>query len=263
MSRTLTVAMISTLALTTVVVGSLFAQEISLPSNDMPLTVPQIEKLIESFRESLEELSTRIQKSPTSITAYSQRGDAYFFLGRFDDAVADYDTMIELDATQTTSHWRRGIALFYAGRYKDAASQFESYHAFDQVDRENGIWRYLSQHQAYGREKARDGLLKYQKDDREPFPSVYKLFAGTMTGDEILSEIARAKVSKVEREKRLFYAQLYIGLNQAVEGDTDQAREHLAKATQNSWAPAAGYGPAYMWHVGRVHEERLRKKAEK
>ena len=239
--------------------GVLAAQEAISIREAAPLSEDRVAELTKSFQKSLDESSDFITKNPNSLKGYSQRGDTLFFLGRFKDAVTDYDKMIELDEAERASHWRRGIALFYAGRYKDAAAQFESYHSFDQIDRENGIWRYLSQHQADGRDKARQGLLKYQKDDREPFPAVYKLFAGTITSDQILNEIAKADLSKSEREKRLFYANLYIGLNHAVEGDNELARKHLVLATQNKWGPIAGYGPNYMWHVGRLHEAQLRK----
>lgn len=228
-----------------------------------PLSPDRAAQLTRALEKSLDEGSKAVEQNPKSLKGYSQRGDAYFFLGRMKEAVADYDRMIELDENERPSHWRRGIALFYAGRYDDAAAQFESYHSFDQIDRENGIWRYLSQHKAVGREKARQGLLKYQKDDREPFPAVYKLFAGTITPDEILKQIDDAEVSNVEKEKRLFYAHLYIGLNHAVEGEDESARKHLILATQNSWGPVAGYGPNYMWHVGRIHEAILREKFEK
>jgi len=227
---------------------------------ESPLSLEQQTQLTTSFEESLAAAVEVIKERPDSLRGYSQRGDALFFLGRFKEAVADYDKMNELDPKDAASNWRRGIALFYAKRYKDAAEQFENYHSFDQVDRENGIWRYLSQHKAYGREKAREGLLKYKKDDREPFPAVYQLFAGTITPTEILNGIAQADISKQEREKRLFYAHLYIGLNHAVEQEPSEARTNLVAATKNSWGPIAGYGPTYMWHVGRLHEEILRKK---
>ena len=227
-------------------------------ANEAGLTVEQTAELAKSLEKSLAAAKLAIETNPKDLDAYSRRGDANFFLGKFAEAVADYDRMVELDDTLANSHWRRGIALFYAGRYKDAATQFENYHSFDQVDRENGIWRYLSQHKAYGQDKAREGLLKYEKDDREPFPSVYKLFAGTRTADEIEEQISTAKISKEEREKRAFYAQLYIGLNFAVEGDGKAATRHLHLATTNKWGPRAGYGPNYMWHVGRLHEQLLR-----
>lgn len=210
------------------------------------------------FAAKIKELTTAITANPKMVSLYSQRGDAEFFSGHFAQAVADYDRMVELDPTLDASHWRRGIALFYAGEYARGARQFEIYHSFDNVDRENGIWRYLCQHKAYGREKAREGLLKYAKDDREPFPSVYRLFSGEMTADDVLKGIESAKVEGDERQKRLFYAHLYVGLNEYVEGRTDTARKSLELAARNPWGQAAGGGPGYMWHVARVHYQQLR-----
>ncbi len=236
-------------------------------ADDHPLSQKQRDQFAATFDADIEKLSKQIEKSPKEVGLYSQRGDAYFFRARFKDAVADYEKMVELDAKRDASHWRRGIAYFYVAKYKQAAHQFEIYHSFDDVDRENGIWRYLSQHKAYGQKKARQGLLKYKKDDREPFPAVYKLFAGMITPDAILKQIADAKISDEAREVRLCYAQLYIGLNYAVEKNSKQAIIHLREATANKWGPRASYGPKYMWHVGRLHYELLlveqKKKAKK
>jgi lipoprotein NlpI len=190
----------------------------------------------------------------------SERGDAFFKLGRFAESVADYDKMLERDPALEKSHWRRGIAFFYAGQYEKAARQFEVYNSYDNVDRENGIWRYFSQLKAFGKEKAREGLLKYAKDDREPFPDVYQLFEGKRSPEQILEKIRTAELSDDDREMRSFYACLYIGLNFAVEGKRDDAVSHLRKAVANGWARKAGYGPDYMWHVGRLHYELLTKK---
>lgn len=220
-----------------------------------PLSAEQRTKLNQAFDAQIERFTKQIAAEPNIEGHYSRRGDAYFFRSKFPEAVADYEKMVELNPALETSHWRRGIAYFYAGQYQKAARQFEIYHTFDDVDRENGIWRYLSQVKAYDLETARAGLLKYKKDDREPFPAVYQLFAGTLTGDEILAQIASADIDDTEREKRLFYAHLYIGLNHAVLGKRLLAQRHLREAVANTWAPEAGFGPHYMWHVGRVHFE--------
>ena len=245
---------------------SLLGQSEPSRFNEPPLSEIQQRNLLKSLQTLLENAAAEVKEKPSSQVGYSKRGDAYFFLGRFSEAVADYDKMIELDESLLDSHWRRGIALFYVGRFEDAAGQFQRYHSFDQIDRENGIWRYLSQHQAFGRSKAHEGLLLYKKDDREPFPAVYRLFAGEISPDQILKEISVAEISKQEREKRMFYAHLYIGLNYAVENENQLAQKHLAIATSNDWGPVAGYGPTYMWHVARLHEQLLRlnlSKAEK
>ena len=225
-----------------------------------PLGQKQRDEMRMALQDQIQQLSTSIKEEPT-VAACSRRGDAYFFLGEFDKALADYEKMVELNADLGASHWRRGIARFYALKYSAAAKQFEEYHSYDNVDRENGIWRYLSQHRAYGIKKAREGLLKYEKTDREPFPAVYQLFAGKITPQQIAKQIADADIDDQERSKREFYAHLYIGLNHAVEGRNKQAIEHLRKSTANKWGPAAGYGPHYMWHVGRLHYELLVAKA--
>ncbi len=231
-------------------------------ADDAPIAADQQAKYAARWRETIEAMSKRISTEPKSVEAYSRRGDARFFLGRFDGAVQDYEEMVRLDPEQDASHWRLGIAYYYAGKAEAAAAQFGKYHAFDQVDRENGIWRYLSQYKSQGKAAARKELLKYEKDDREPFPAVYKLFAGEVTPQQILDGIAAAKLDDAEREKRLFYAELYIGLNAAAEGQPEEARSHLRAAVANQWGPRAGYGPAWMWQVGRLHWEQLEREAK-
>lgn len=223
-----------------------------------PLAADKLTAMQAGWKKSIEETTMAIGNAPENGNLFSRRGDAYFFSGEFSKAVEDYSTMVQLDPEVDTSHWRRGIACFYAGQYAEAAAQFERYHSFDNVDRENGIWRYLSQVKAVGRDKARTGLLKYAKDDREPFPAVYELFAGRTTPEAILSGITDAPITAATREQRLFYAHLYIGLNEFIEGREKSAQVHLDKAVRNTWAPTAGYGPHYMWQVARVHEEKLR-----
>jgi lipoprotein NlpI len=223
-----------------------------------PLSASQQKQIQLQLTKTVDDTTAAIKKSPGDLRAISTRADALFFLGKFKEAVRDYDKMVELDPATDASHWRRGIAYFYANDFDKASKQFERYHSFDNIDRENGIWRYLSQHKAKGQKHARQGLLKYEKDDREPFPAVYKLFAGQLRPDQILNQIAAANISKTEREKRTFYAELYIGLNELVERRPGSAQKHLHAAVATEWPRTAGFGPNYMWHVGRLQLNRLR-----
>jgi lipoprotein NlpI len=227
------------------------------PADDHPLPVEERTRLAREFDDAIAKWTKAIEESPKDVQAHSRRGDARFFRGEFAGALADYDRMNELEPGLAPQHWRRGIACFYAGEYGKAAAQFEAYHTHDDVDRENGIWRFLSQAKAQGVEKAREGLLKYKKDDREPFPSVYRLFGGTMTPENVLEEIRSARIEDGEREARLFYANLYIGLNWAVASKADRAEASLREAVANRWAREAGYGPSWMWQVGRLHYEAI------
>ena len=230
---------------------------LSALADDPPISAEERARLERDFDDRIRKHTEQIQAAPKEVDGYSRRGDALFMRSRFKEAVADYEKMVELDPKLDPGHWRRGIAWFYAGDYAKAARQFEIYHTHDDVDRENGIWRYFSQAKANGLEKAREVLLKYAKDDREPFPAVYKLFEKKLTSEEVLKQIDEAKLGDEEREMRLFYAHLYIGLNAAVEDRREEALKHLRQAVANSWGPKAGYGPSYMWHVGRLHYDLL------
>ncbi|MCY2963314.1 MAG: hypothetical protein NT069_06620 [Planctomycetota bacterium] len=239
------------------------AEQAGKTSPEPPLSPEVVAKLHAKLDREIQELTESLKRSPENVELYSQRGDRLFFRGKFAEAVADFDKMVELNPQLDNSHWRRGIAYFYAKQYERAAHQFEIYHSFDNIDRENGIWRYLSQVKAVGRDEARKGLLKYEKDDREPFPDVYKMFAGDRTGAEILEKIKSAELSANERTQRLFYAELYVGLNEAVEGRAESAEAHLREAVANTWGAKAGGGPGWMWQVGRVHYDLLRQAREK
>ena len=78
-----------------------------------------------------------------------------------------------------------------------------------------------------------------------------------------MAAIKAAKISETEREKRFFYAHLYIGLDHAIPKRDKKAVEHLREAVANTWGPRSGYGPNYMWQVGRLHYELLTAKKKK
>ncbi len=220
--------------------------------------LPQSLSVMKEMTSQVTLLSGKIKTDADAMALFSARGDAHFFLGNFPEAVADYTRMVELNSEIDKSHWRRGIAYFYNKEFDKAAAQFERYHAFDNVDRENGIWRYFSMYKAQGAEQARQELLKYEKDDREPFPDVYQLFANQITPQELIQKIELPQKTEEEREKRRFYGYLYLGLNEAITGQPEDAMKYLRNAVENKWGEQAGYGPNYMWHVGRLQLEALR-----
>ena len=133
----------------------------------------------------------KIKQSPTEISFYSRRGDARLFQGKFLDSRNDYEKMIRLNPKLNVSHWRLGIAYFYLSDFSKAAGQFEIYHQYDSRDRENGIWRFMSQYKESGLEKARKGLLTYQRDDRPPYPWLYSMFKGDLTPMQVFQKIKK------------------------------------------------------------------------
>lgn len=205
--------------------------------------------------QRLENFPLPAEGQPGTVALWSARGDADMFLGNFAAAETAYRKMVQLDPELDASHWRLGIACFFADHARAGAEQFEKYHSFDSVDRENGIWRYFCHHRADGAEKAKQQLLRYEKDDRPPFREVYQLFQGTLTADAVIAAAQSGAAST--QPQRQFYSYLYVGLNASLTGDRGLAESALSKAVLNDWGRRAGYGPNYMWHVGRLELNRL------
>ena len=203
----------------------------------------------------LEQTTAALAQAPASVALYSRRGDCHLFLGHFAEAVADFEKMIALDAAQDAPHWRLGIAYYFAGEFGKSARQFEKYHAYDGRDRENGIWKFLAQTRAEDLPKARAGMLAYTRFDREPFPALYEMFAGTRTTADVFREIEEKGLARDERV--MFFADYYAGLNEALLGHREKAIELTRKAAASEWGRTAEGGPAYMWQVARLHAERL------
>ncbi len=206
-------------------------------------------------------LSEKIVAEPKLVALYSRRGDARLFLGRYREARADYEKMIELDPAQDVPHWRLGIAYYFCGDYEKSARQFEKYHAYGARDRENGIWQFLARVKSAGLEKARAGMLEYTAFDREPFPSLYEMFAGKKSGDEMLAEV---KSKGLEKDGAVsFFANYYAGVNEEILGHPEKAMALLGKAAGSEWGKTSEGGPAYMWQCARLHLVELQKKAAK
>jgi tetratricopeptide (TPR) repeat protein len=214
--------------------------------------------MMEQFTDELKDLDAALASSPDSIRLLSQRGDCHLFLGHFAQAVADFERTIALDSSLDAPHWRLGIAYCFNGQFAKSARQFEKYHAYDGRDRENGIWKFLAQASADGLERARAEMLIYTRFDREPFPSLYEMFAGKRTPDEVLAEITRKGLD--DETQVVFFGNYYAGLDEAILGHRERALELLEKAVALPQARAPG-GPGYMWQVARLHWERLRAEA--
>lgn len=211
--------------------------------------------MLAKFTSDLQKLDADIAKSPASIPLHSFRGDCHLFVGQFAEAVADFEKMIALDPGQDAPHWRLGIAYYFAGQFAKSARQFEKYHAYDGRDRENGIWKFLAQAKVDGLEKARAEMLEYKAFDREPFPSLYEMFAGKRTPDDVLAEIDRKGLAA--DTDVAFFGNYYAGLAEAQLGHGDRALALLEKALNLPHVREPG-GPGYMWQAARLHWERLR-----
>ena len=215
-------------------------------------------RMIAEFSQQVATLGESIARAPREIALYSQRGDLHLFLARFPAAVADFEKMIALDPAQDAPHWRLGIAYYFTGQFEKSAKQFEKYHAYDNRDRENGIWKFLGDVKVAGLQPARGAMLVYTRFDREPFPSLYEMFAGKLTTREFLTGLDERKLT--DSPKVMFFANYYAGLHEDMLGRQETALPLLHAAVANSGDRTPLGGRTYMWQVARLHYETLGKR---
>ena len=214
---------------------------------DPPLPPPERAKLVDGFAQQIHRFDAALKDAPNDIRLLSQRGDAHLFSAHFAEAVADFEKMIALDPAQDAPHWRLGIAYYFAGQFAKSAKQFQKYHDHDGRDRENGIWKFLADVKGLGLEPARKAMLNYTRFDREPFPTLYAMFAGEKTTDELFADVEAKKPR--ENTAVMFFANYYGGLNEELLGRREKALELISQAV----AGPLRAEPTYMWQVARLH----------
>ena len=221
-----------------------------------PLPEAERKDMHSQFKEAINRYTKALIKDPDNVGLHSRRGDTHLFAGNFGEAVADFEKMIKLDPSQDAPHWRLGIAYYYVNDFKKGMEQFAKYHAYDAVDRENGVWKFFCQANHEGIKKAQKYMLPYTRFDRHPFPAIYDLLAGKedMATDTILKAAENSKESESAKVRRFFFAHLYIGMWHEIHGQKVKALTHLRLATANSYGRST---QTYMWQVARIHYEQL------
>ncbi|MBT3469944.1 MAG: tetratricopeptide repeat protein [Opitutae bacterium] len=221
-----------------------------------PLPESERQEMQKQFKEDISDYTEHLSKSPKEVRLYSRRGDMHLFAGNFAKAVADFEKMIELDPSQDAPHWRLGIAYYYINDFKKGMDQFSKYHAYDAVDRENGVWKYFCQSCLEGIKKAEREMLPYTRFDRHPFPAIYDLLGGKedMSPEKILKAAEVSKESESAKIRRFFFAHLYIGMWYEIQGNKEKAIKHLRLATANAYGRTS---KTYMWQVARLQYEQL------
>jgi lipoprotein NlpI len=210
----------------------------------------------QKYDEAVADLDKCLQLDPNNAEAYDLRGSEQFKRGKIAESLADFDAFLKLRPEEAPGHWKRGITLYYLGRFDDGRKQFQAYEKKDTNDVENAVWHFLCAARVDGIEKARASILKIGKDTRVPMMQVYELYKGNLKPSDVLAAAEAGDVPAAQRKERLFYAHLYLGLYDDVQGDKKRALEHVDLATGKY---RIGH---YMGDVARVHADLLRKDAK-
>ena len=205
----------------------------------------------QNHQQAIDLLDDAIQKDPKSAIAYYLRGRANFCAGNVKKSVADFDKYVQLDPMAESRQWERGISYYYAGEYEKGAKQFELYQTYHNQDVENSTWRYLCVAAKDGVEAAQKNMLPIEEDRRVPMMQIYDLYRGKVQPEDVMTAVERDKPEAGEKNKRLFYAHLYLGLWYQAAGKRELARKHIFEAEKHK----IGH---YMWDVAHIHADLLR-----
>jgi len=212
---------------------------------------------LSKHKEAVADFDKAIALDPKGAAAYNHRGSEQLKLGHFTESIKDFDRYLQLKPEDEPGHWRRGIAYYYAGKFEEGRKQFEGFQTVDNNDVENAVWRYLCMARASGADRARQDMLKIGNDRRVPMMQIYALFRGRAKPNDVLSAAKEGNASAEQRQERLFYAHLYLGLYHDAAGDKQLALEHLTKAANDY---KIGH---YMWDIALVHRDLLRKELKR
>jgi hypothetical protein len=109
-----------------------------------------------------------------------------FKLAKITESIQDFDHAEQLDHSIKPYLWQRGLSYYYAEQYQLGAEQFEIDLSVNSQDVEETVWRYLCIAQFQGVEVAKNTLLPVKNDPRPVLRSVYDLFAGNCTPEDLL-----------------------------------------------------------------------------
>lgn len=196
-----------------------------------------------SLENKLKQWDEVIRKQTNNPNAYIRRGMVKFQLAKIDESIDDFDTAEKLDSRLKPYLWQRGLSYYYADRFTEGAQQFEIDLTVNSQDVEETVWRYLCMARVVGVTEARQQLLTVKNDPRRVMRSVYDLFVGNCTADDVLN------VGQAEGAKGLFYSHLYLGLYYEAENNGDLAQVYIVKAADKYKIDD------YMWYLAQVHKK--------
>lgn len=193
------------------------------------------------LESALEAYDSYVERHPDDWRGPMLRGALRFRRGDNAGALQDFDRVVALSPEQEPYLWQRGISQYYAGDDDACIRQFELHRTVNPADVENAVWHFLCVARRDGVEAARKHLLPVGSDARPPMPTVYRMFAGEASPEEVQRDAQLADSAAAD-----FYASLYLGLYLHATGEAARALPYIRRAAES------GIG-GYMGDVARAH----------
>ncbi|QLE58724.1 hypothetical protein [Nostoc sp. TCL26-01] len=196
-----------------------------------------------SLEDQIRQWDEVIQNQPDHPHAYIRRGMVKFQLAQIHESIQDFDMAEKLDPRIQPYLWQRGLSYYYADRFAEGAQQFEIDLTVNAQDVEETVWRYLCLARLVGTVEARNNLLTVKNDPRKIMLSIYDLYAGNCTTDDVLN------VGQLVGVKGKFYSHLYLGLYYEAQNNLTLAQTYIVQAADQYKIDD------YMWYLAQVHKK--------
>ncbi len=140
-----------------------------LAISDKAITMQAAEKLnidsdkqerIKYFEEAISTYDTAIERNPKYITAWKNKGNILFSLGKYNDSIQACDKAIEIAPGYGLAWYSKGLALSRLGRHEEAAAAYDK--AIETFPENAGIW-YNKGNALYGMGNYDEALECYDK----------------------------------------------------------------------------------------------------
>ena len=92
---------------------------------DLESELEQEKEAIRDPRKAIRLFTKAIELNPEDAGAYIRRGDAFIYLGRFEEAISNFDEAIKLNPEDAAAYSHRGAALIFLDRLEEAIADYD------------------------------------------------------------------------------------------------------------------------------------------
>ncbi|MSU41512.1 MAG: hypothetical protein EXS22_04365 [Pedosphaera sp.] len=220
---------------------------------------------IKRYDAAAVDYTVAIQIAPAKLELLQARAMSQFRAGRLHDAIKDWEIYLrqEQDVARDPYLFTLGIAYAITGRYDDGRKRFAWYNTVSGDDVEAAAWHFLCVAKKSGGDgaaslaRAQEALLTVSKDKRLPMMQIYELYKGTLRPANVLAAARAGEPAAEELQRRLFYADLYLGIYYDAAHQPGMARQYLRRVA--AMGPVFERDPTlgFMTDVARVYADTL------
>lgn len=182
------------------------------------------------YSDAIKDFTAAIAQDPNLLPAYYHRGLCEATLDQYKDALVDYDKVIQLDSNYEQGYYLRGWDKFFLGDFVGSEKDFRQHVTINDMGEGHSPYSVIMCTLAYRKTNPSnpgDYMLKWwQPYEYAKWPQpVLKFLRHEISAADLLSA--------ADTNDRMTEAKAYIGVQDSIEGKTNEAIENLNWVQQN------------------------------